>query len=237
MRGSGKPLPELYSEVEMDQKVLIEKYIYEKYKVKPICKWAKYPMNETFSEEYSGKWFALILNVERRRLGLEGEGTVNILNVKADSDMIMLLADTKGYMPAYHMNKLHWLTILLDGTLGLEQIKAHIDESYRRIADTPSRRIYEAVKRIPKGQVATYGQVAELAGDRKMARAVGNALHKNPDPQGIPCFRVVNAKGELSGEFAFGGKGAQERLLIADGVEVKDGRVDLEKYGISLERL
>ncbi len=63
-----------------------------------------------------------------------------------------------------------------------------------------------------------------------MARAVGNALHKNPDPDNIPCFRVVNAKGELAGEFAFGGSGAQAKLLEAEGVEVIDGRVDLAKY-------
>lgn len=67
-----------------------------------------------------------------------------------------------------------------------------------------------------------------------MARAVGNALHKNPDPEHIPCFRVVNAKGELAGAFAFGGEDVQAELLRADGVEVINGRVDLEKYGIRL---
>ena len=80
--------------------------------------------------------------------------------------------------------------------------------------------------------MATYGQVAELAGDKKMARAVGNALHKNPDPDNIPCFRVVNAKGELAGEFAFGGARAQAKLLEAEGIEVINGKVDLKKYGI-----
>ena len=69
-------------------------------------------------------------------------------------------------------------------------------------------------------------------GEPKMARAVGNALHKNPDPEDIPCFRVVNSKGELSGAFAFGGKDEQARRLIKDGVEVVDGKVDLSKYGI-----
>ena len=87
------------------------------------------------------------------------------------------------------------------------------------------------MKKIPKGHVATYGQIAALAGDKKMARAVGNALHNTPDPEHVPCFRVVNSKGELSGEFAFGGAGAQERLLKEDGVEVTCGRVDLRKYG------
>ena len=105
-----------------------------------------------------------------------------------------------------------------------------IRDSYRLITDNPSKRIYEAVKRIPYGHVATYAQVAEMAGDRKMARAVGNALHHNPDPDNIPCFRVVNSKGGLAGEFAFGGAGAQARLLEAEGIEVVEGRVDLKKY-------
>lgn len=93
-------------------------------------------------------------------------------------------------------------------------------------------RIYEAVKKIPKGRVATYGQVAAMAGNPRMARAVGNALHHNPDEKHIPCYRVVNAKGFLSGRFAFGGPDEQRRRLEADGVEVTDNRVDLKKYGI-----
>ena len=71
-----------------------------------------------------------------------------------------------------------------------------------------------------------------MAGNPKMSRAVGNALHKNPDPEHIPCFRVVNAKGELAGAFAFGGERTQAKLLEEDGVEVIDGKVDLKKYGI-----
>ena len=107
-----------------------------------------------------------------------------------------------------------------------------IAESYDLVTDSPSKRIYEAVKKIPRGKVATYGQVAELAGDKKMARAVGNALHKNPDPDTIPCYRVVNAQGELAGKFAFGGADVQAKLLEADGIEVIDDKVDLKKYGI-----
>ncbi len=105
--------------------------------------------------------------------------------------------------------------------------------SYDLVTDSPTKRIYEAVKKIPKGHVATYGQVAQMAGNKRMSRAVGNALHHNPDPDNIPCFRVVNSKGCLSGNFAFG-EGVQERLLREDGIEVKDGRVDLSVYGISL---
>ena len=120
----------------------------------------------------------------------------------------------------------------MDGTIPDEDVKRMIAESYDLVSDSPTKRIYEAVKKIPRGKVATYGQVAEMAGDKKMARAVGNALHKNPDPEGIPCYRVVNAKGELAGEFAFGGEGAQRKLLEADGIAVVSGRVDLKKYGM-----
>lgn len=155
------------------------------------------------------------------------------LNVKADPEWRdFWRAAYASVIPGYHQNKEHWNTIILDGTIPDKDIERMISESYDRITDSPTKRIYEAVKKIPKGHVATYGRIAEMAGEPKMARAVGNALHKNPDPEHIPCFRVVNAKGELSGSFAFGGAGAQERLLREDGVEVVDGKVDLTKYGI-----
>ena len=100
------------------------------------------------------------------------------------------------------------------------QADKHFSESYRRI--------YAVVRKIPKGKVATYGQVAALAGNPRWSRVVGWALHVNPDPAGTPCFRVVNRMGECSGSFAFGGKGAQEALLREDGaVFLPDGRVDL----------
>lgn len=135
-------------------------------------------------------------------------------------------------IPGWHQNKEHWNTIILDGSIPDTDIKRMIAESYDLVTDSPTKRIYEAVKQIPRGKVATYGQVAELAGDKRMCRAVGNALHKNPDPEGIPCYRVVNAKGQLAGAFAFGGQDEQSRLLQQDGIEVVNGVVDLKKYGI-----
>ncbi len=91
--------------------------------------------------------------------------------------------------------------------------------------------IYEQVKRIPRGKVATYGQIAMLAGNPRWSRVVGYALHANPDPDGIPCYRVVDRMGRLSEAFVFGGVNRQAELLIADGVEVgEDNRVDLERY-------
>ncbi|MCR5735148.1 MAG: methylated-DNA--[protein]-cysteine S-methyltransferase [Lachnospiraceae bacterium] len=160
----------------------------------------------------------------------EREGYIN-LNVKADPEKVFFWRDIyRSVIPGYHQNKEHWNTIILDGNIPDSDIRLMIAESYDLISDCPSKRIYEAVKMIPYGHVATYSQVAEIAGDKKMARAVGNALHKNPDPGSIPCFRVVNAKGELAGEFAFGGPGAQAKLLEAEGITVTDGKVDLNVF-------
>lgn len=158
------------------------------------------------------------------------------LNVKVNPEWRDFWRQTySAVMPGWHQNKEHWNTIILDGSIPDVDVKQMIAESYDLVTDSPSKRIYEAVKKIPKGKVATYGQIAELAGDKKMARAVGNALHKNPDPEGIPCYRIVNAKGELAGEFAFGGAGEQAKLLTADGIEVVEGRVDLRRYGIQID--
>lgn len=163
----------------------------------------------------------------------ERDGYIN-LNVKTDPEWRDFWRGAyASVIPGWHQNKEHWNTIILDGSIPDDDIKRMIAESYDLVTDSPSKRIYEAVKKIPKGKVATYGQVAELAGNKKMARAVGNALHKNPNPDSIPCYRVVNSKGELAGDFAFGGAGAQAKLLMADGIEVIDGRVDLKKYGIT----
>lgn len=160
----------------------------------------------------------------------ERDGYINI-NVKVSPEWRDMWRSTyDSVIPGYHQNKEHWNTVILDDSIPDEDVKRMIAESYDIVADSPSKRIYEAVKRIPKGFVATYSQVAEMAGDRKMARAVGNALHKNPEPGVIPCHRVVNAKGQLAGAFAFGGEDAQASLLRNEGVEVIDGCVDLKLY-------
>lgn len=96
---------------------------------------------------------------------------------------------------------------------------------------TTFEKIYEIVKKIPRGKVATYGQIADLAGNKKWSRAVGYALHANPEPNKIPCFRVVNRFGGLAPAFAFGGIDVQAELLRNDGIEVRaDNTVDLDRY-------
>lgn len=90
--------------------------------------------------------------------------------------------------------------------------------------------IYDVVRKIPRGRVATYGQVALLAGNPRWSRVVGYALHVNPEPGVIPCHRVLNRFGEPSAAFAFGGINEQIFLLQDEGVDFVDGKVDLEKY-------
>ncbi|MBQ8762891.1 MAG: MGMT family protein [Clostridia bacterium] len=92
-------------------------------------------------------------------------------------------------------------------------------------------KIYDAVKKIPKGKVCTYGQIAAMAGNPRWSRVVGYALHVNPQPGVIPCHRVVTKNGEVSKAFAFGGENMQRILLAEEGIEfLDDGRVDLKKH-------
>ena len=91
--------------------------------------------------------------------------------------------------------------------------------------------VYEAVQLIPRGKVATYGQIARMIGAPHSSRAVGYALHANPRPGVIPCHRVVNREGRLAPAFAFGGPEIQAQLLESEGVRVSaDFTVDLGKY-------
>ena len=165
----------------------------------------------------------------------ERNGFIN-LNVKVSPEWRDLWRDIyEAVVPGWHQNKENWNTIILDGSIPTDEIKRMIAESYDLVADSATKRIYEAVKRIPKGCVATYGQVAAMAGNERMSRAVGNALHKNPTPGIVPCHRVVDARGRLAGGFAFGGMEAQASLLAREGVEVVDGKVDLGKYGMMFD--
>ena len=97
------------------------------------------------------------------------------------------------------------------------------------------QKIYEFLKTIPRGRVVTYGQIAQYLGNKNMARVVGNALHKNPDPNTIPCHRVVNYKGGVSSAYVFGGADAQRKRLETEGIIFQaDGSIDLKKYGWQL---
>ena len=94
--------------------------------------------------------------------------------------------------------------------------------------------VYEYLTSIPKGKVVTYGQIAKFLGDQNLSRTVGNILHVNPDGDKYPCYKVVNAKGKLAENYAFGGLTAQKVRLESDGITVNIDKVDLKKYQWSL---
>ena len=97
-------------------------------------------------------------------------------------------------------------------------------------------KVYAFLKTIPKGKVATYGQIATYLGNKRLARMVGNILHNNPNPSEFPCHRVVNSKGHVADHFAFGGAAAQRKLLEKEGIVFEpNGNINLEIYGIKVE--
>ena len=92
--------------------------------------------------------------------------------------------------------------------------------------------LYELLIFIPKGKVVTYGTLAAMLGNKGWARAVGNALHDNPDGEKYPCYKVVHGDGSLCEAFVFGGAGEQQRRVEAEGIEVINNKVNLKKYGV-----
>lgn len=94
-----------------------------------------------------------------------------------------------------------------------------------------SQKVYDLLFTIPQGRVVTYGKLAEMLGNKHLARTVGNILHANPDGDGYPCYKVVNSKGMLSHSYAFGGIEEQKHRLESEGITVKNGKVNLEEYG------
>jgi len=89
--------------------------------------------------------------------------------------------------------------------------------------------VYEYARRIPKGKVATYGQLAKIAGRSKAARAVGMLMRTHPAVPKIPCHRVIGSDGSLTGYTAKGGIQTKKKMLIQEGVFFKDNKVDLKR--------
>jgi len=108
----------------------IMSYICEKYDAAPEFLWDKFPDNAVFRRQDNAKWFAAVLTARREKLGLEGDGIEEIIDLKMEPDEAEHLIDGKGYLPGYHMNKKHWFTICLDGTASTEEIFERIDKSY-----------------------------------------------------------------------------------------------------------
>ncbi len=91
---------------------------------------AKYPSFRVFRHSSNRKWFAVIMEIPKEKLGLSGGGDIQVVNVKCDPRLIGSFRQEKGIFPAYHMSKAHWLTVALDGTVGEDKIIFLLDMSY-----------------------------------------------------------------------------------------------------------
>lgn len=108
----------------------VEKYINENYDVLQEYPWNKYPNDTTFKHKNNMKWFALIMSVPFEKLKIDKEGIVDVINLKNIPETIGSLRREQGILPAYHMNKEYWISILLDGTVSKEKLYELIDLSY-----------------------------------------------------------------------------------------------------------
>lgn len=108
----------------------LKSFILENYLAATDRPWQKYPNFEVFRHPGSGKWFALIMDVPRSRLGLSGFGTIDVVNLKCDPVLVASLHGESGIFPAYHMNKENWLTVALDGSAADDMLRALLDMSY-----------------------------------------------------------------------------------------------------------
>ena len=115
-------------------------FIKKKYKVSPEYPWAKYDSNAVFRHTDNKKWFALVMDVQREKLGLHGEEYVDVVNLKMDDIFFRdMLLRQNGIFPAYHMNKQHWITVLLDGTVPEEKVFELIDMSFMATASAKKK--------------------------------------------------------------------------------------------------
>ena len=124
----------------MDRRT-IEKYIREQYGAEPDFPWEGDTVSAVFRHIDNGKWFALIMHISKTKLGLDCDEAADVMSLKiADPVFHDMLVHEEGIFPSYHMNKQHWITVLLDGTVKMEQISALIDMSYQATASKRRKR-------------------------------------------------------------------------------------------------
>ena len=113
----------------MKDKIFI--YAKEKYNTEPEYLWKSSPDSAVLRHRRNRKWYGLVMLVPKEKLGLKGSGDVWVLNVKATGDTIEQIPDSSGFFLGYHMNKKHWMSILLDGTVPSKVLYKYLDISYK----------------------------------------------------------------------------------------------------------
>lgn len=119
----------------------ILQYIYNRYSVDPEFLWSKTPNDAIFRHKNNSKWFAVLFtNIEKEKLHLKETGNIDILDLKCEPNLIGSLVDGIHYFPGYHMNKQHWITIVLDDSISLRQIYQLVDLSFELTKTKPKRK-------------------------------------------------------------------------------------------------
>ncbi len=119
----------------------LEQFIQDNYSVKPDYPWIKYPNYVVFRHSSNKKWFSLIMDIPKNKLGLQGADILEVVNLKCDPALIGSLLGEVGFFPAYHMNKASWITVALDGSVSDEKIKMLLDMSYEATAQKIRKKI------------------------------------------------------------------------------------------------
>lgn len=197
----------------------IIQYIKQKYNDELEFLWEKFDDNAIWRNKQNDKWYGLLLNVSKNKLGIDSEEIAEIIDLRYQKEKIDEIVDNKKIYPGYHMNKKSWITIILDESLDIKEIYKLIDNSYNLSIGNKKglsissleQKVYDYLTLIPSGKVVTYKQVAEHLGNKGLARVVGNILHKNPDGDKYPCYKVLNSKGELAENFVFRRKKCSKR--------------------------
>ena len=112
----------------------LESYITETYGAEGEALWTKSPQHKVFRHGNNQKWFALLMDLPKIKLGLREEGVLDIVNLKCDPIAIGSLRDEPGFFPAYHMNKENWITVALDGSVPDDKVKMLLDFSFEATA-------------------------------------------------------------------------------------------------------
>lgn len=214
-----------------DQSNRIAALIMQKYGVPPDFPWVKDGAGEygVFRHENTGKWFGLIMNIDRRHLDKQADGMTDVINLKRDPDA----PHQQGVYPAYHMNHQHWISVILDGTLSDEAVMSLVDTSYRltgrkagKITEDLIRRVLEIADSVPYGTVITYGQIAAAVGMPRNARMIGRIMGMADRYGDHPCHRVVGHDGHT-----VPGWTEQRALLEAEGITFNSkGCVNMKKH-------
>lgn len=214
------------------------KYIEKKYKDELEYLWEKFDNNAIWRNKQNNKWYGILLTISESKLEIKSDNIIEAIDLRYQKEEIESIVDNRKIFPGYHMNKKSWITIKLDSSLDTKTIFKLIDNSHNlsignkcgMAGNELSQKVYDYLLTIPKGKVVTYKQVAENLGNKGLARVVGSILHKNPDGDKYPCYKVLNSKGELAEAFVFGGKEIQKQRLEKEKIKVVNNKVDLKEY-------